>query len=153
MPFELKSIWLTDDVCWAIARIAQIKERRTDEETVNKHDACRDAEHYALYVSASSMLVGGRNNRIEPHPINTENLGRIFLQHKKNADVFLRPSKVVEPSGRVSNDEGVIVLFPRDKEFIAGQREIQLELMQENIKVKVTFKLKDLIEPGKFEDL
>ena len=73
----------------------------------------------------------------------------MFLQHKKNEDIFVRAAQVAE-----SFDDGtIIVLFPRSKELVEGQKEVQLEMVQDGSKMTVTFKFKDLLEPGKFEDL
>ena len=151
VPFMIESVWLTGNVCWALARITQIKERRTDEETISRHDGCREhsLEHYALTVSTSALRIGRFNSGIEKDRVETEKLGQMFLQHKKNEDIFVRAAQVAE-----SSDDGtIIVLFPRSKELVEGQKEVQLEMVQDGSKMTVTFKFKDLIEPGKFEDL
>ncbi len=121
---RLHAIWLTDDVCWAISRIVQHEERRTDTETKEIYDDCRvdAAESYSIYVSAyedvyskvpttraerqrqrdngtSEQLI--RHSKIEQtssHPVAVnQRLDQIFLQRRDNRDVFVRPTKIDTP--------------------------------------------------------
>ena len=77
VPHMIESVWLTGNVCWALARITQIKERRTDEETISRHDGCREhsLENYALAVSTSAFRMGGLNSGIEKDRVETEKPG------------------------------------------------------------------------------
>ena len=155
VPFLVTSIWLTDDVCWAIVRVAQLKERRTDDETIKNHAECRGpaGKYYSIFVSILSSYMSRGRMQIGDDDIDVQNPGRIFLQHKKDKNKFLRPTEIVGVGslgfGHVaklhSDQGGAIILFPRDKTFLDGQKEIQLELPQEGNKIKLTFKIKDLI--------
>ena len=142
--------WLTDDVCWALARIIQIEERRTDQETVARHASCRDKSetHYAITVSAMSLSQwrGGRVD-FDLESTDTQAQGQMFLQQKKNRQVFLRPAEIQ------ADHDGTILLFPRDRTFLDGQKEIQFEMVQDGNRKQVTFKIKDLVKNGKLEDL
>ncbi|MDA2924823.1 hypothetical protein MYX65_09250 [Acidobacteria bacterium AH-259-L09] len=135
--------WVTDDVCWAVARISQVQERLTDEETIAVHDEMR-AElkgYYAFYVSAFSMWFTHFGGWIGEEVVEAENPKRIFLQHKKDKSVFLRPVKVVRGTleftrARYMNqlpsaDQDVFILFPRDEDFLEGQKEVEFEIIQE----------------------
>ena len=148
-----QNFWLTDDVCWALARIQQIKERRTDQEVVAIHDECREKSdtHYMLILSATKIAVWrsyfGGGTQVEQTAVDPEKLGQMFLQHKKNNKIFLRAAEAS------TFQKGVIVLFPRDDKFMEGQKEIQLQVTEGNGKVKANFKLKDLIPDGDYSDL
>ena len=157
-------IWLTDDVCWAIAVVVQHEERRTDEEKQKIYEDCRaDAsEYYTIYVSAGWQILhtGGIRDNVSTQ-IDAFRSGQIFLQHRKNKDRFIRPEKIVTPPlymihiedsvglgakmavrPDISND--VLILFPRDDDFVRGQKNIDLELRQGGNKQRLKFKLKTL---------
>ena len=81
--------------------------------TISRHDGCREhsLEHYALAASMYALRIGRFNPGIEKDRVETEKLGQMFLQHKKNEDIFVRATQVAE-----SFDDGtIIVLFPRSK--------------------------------------
>ena len=59
-------IWLTDDVCWALAVFAQREERRSDEEKEAIYKDCRSyaSEYYTIYVSGQAHLLSGGSHLI-----------------------------------------------------------------------------------------
>ncbi len=165
MP-QVQVTWITDDTCWALARIRQIQERLTDEEAVQVHDQCRSefADYYAFYVAAYEMVFtrfyvwhGG----IEEDVTDTSHPNRIFLQHKNDRDIFLRPAKIVQEASWLTDPKYLnqfpsvtsqaIILFPRDKDFLENQKEVEFEMVQEGDKIRAKFEIKKLVED--LEDL
>ena len=90
-------IWLTDDVCWALAVFAQREDRRSDEEKEAIYKDCRSyaSEYYTIYVSGHVHLISG--NLILPDVPHVARAGQIFLQQRKNKDKFVRPARIDAP--------------------------------------------------------
>ena len=149
-------LWLTDDVCWAIAILVQEEERRTDEEKEEFYKDCRAFadDYYSVYVSAS-IQAGAETI---PHWIDERNTGRIFLQQRKDKSKFVRPARLDTPpdyfqyirGGRVAFianlDVGrdVLIRFPRDESLLEGQKDIDVELRQGGNRQRLKFSLKKL---------
>jgi len=162
MP-QVQVTWITDDTCWALARIRQIQERLTDEEAEQAHDQCRSesADYYAFYVSAYEIVLTGFYGGVKGDVTDTSNPNRIFLQHKNDRDIFLRPAKIVEGPLWVIDPKYLnqfpsvtaqaIILFPRDKDFLENQKEVELEMVQEGDKIRAKFEIRKLVED--LEDL
>lgn len=162
MP-QVQVTWITDDTCWAWARIRQIQERLTDEEAEQTHDQCRSefADYYAFYVAAYEIVLTQFYAGISADVTDTSNPNRIFLQHKKDRDIFLRPAKIVEGPLWVTDPKYLnqfpsvtaqaIILFPRDKDFLENQKEVEFEMVQEGDKIRAKFKISKLVED--LEDL
>ncbi len=162
MP-QVQVTWITDDTCWAWARIRQIQERLTDEEAEQTHDECRSefADYYAFYVAAYEMVLSQFYVGINPEVTDTSNPNRIFLQHKNDRNTFLRPEKIVEGPLWVTDPKYLsqipsitsqaIILFPRDKDFLENQKEVEFEMVQEGDKIRAKFKISKLVED--LEDL
>jgi len=162
MP-QVQVTWITDDTCWALARIRQIQERLTDEEAEQAHDECRSesADYYAFYVSAYEIVLTGFYGGVKGDVTDTSNPNRIFLQHKNDRDIFLRPAKIVEGHLWVTDPKYLsqipsitsqaIILFPRDKDFLENQKEVEFEMVQEGDKIRAKFEIKKLVED--LEDL
>jgi hypothetical protein len=74
--------------------------------------------------------------------------------HNSGNKVFLRPAKIennlptalsVASLLRNSSDQEVIILFPRDTDFIDNSKgEVEFKMIQEGKERKVKFKIKDL---------
>jgi len=158
---QVQVTWITDDTCWALARIRQIQERLTDEEAVQAHDQCRSefADYYAFYVAASEIVFTrfyGWHGGVKEDVTDTSNPNRIFLQHKKDRDIFLRPAKIVQEPSWLTDPKYLtqfpsvtaqaIILFPRDKDFLENQKEVEFEMVQEGDKIRAKFEIKKLTE-------
>ena len=161
-------LWLTDDVCWAIAIIVQEEERRTDEEKEGFYKDCRAfaEDYYSIYVSASifhvstSIPVGVVGVRTIPDSIDESNPGRIFLQRRKDKSKFVRPVRLDTPPDYfqylrgwslafmtdldVDVDRDVLIRFPRDESLLEGQKDIDVELRQGGNRQRLKFSLKKL---------
>ena len=165
-------IWLTDDVCWAIAVFVQHEERRNDEEKEEVYKDCRAYadRYYTIYVSAQAMVFPdfGALNPL-PHVIDEHRSGQIFLQQRKNRDKFVRPARIDTPSAYfmhlriVSNatkmadfdiERDILIRFPRNEELLRGQKDIDLELRQGGNKQRLKFSLKKLrANKGRLDNL
>ncbi len=160
---QVQVTWITDDTCWALARIRQIQERLTDEEAEQAHDECRSesADYYAFYVSAYEIVLAGFYGGVKGDITDTSNPNRIFLQHKNDRDIFLRPAKIVQEPPWPTDPKYLtqfpsvtaqaIILFPRDKDFLENQKEVVFEMVQEGDKIRAKFKISKLVED--LEDL
>ena len=162
-------IWLTDDVCWALAVFAQREERRSDEEKEAIYKDCRSyaSEYYTIYVSGHVHLISG--NLILPDVPDVARAGQIFLQQRKNKDKFVRPARIDAPPDYfrhlriVSNatkmaaldiDRDILIRFPRNKELVEGQKDIDLELRHKGQKQRIKFSLKKLrADKGRLKNL
>lgn len=155
---QVQVTWLTDEVCWAVARIRQIQERLSDGDAVQVHDQCRSefAPYFAIYISSSEIVLTPYFSAYKEDVADTSNPNRIFLQHKNNREVFIRPVKVIRGPLNIvdskylnqlpSLDGDAIILFPRDPQFLMNQKEVEFEMVQEGDKIRTTFKIKDLVE-------
>jgi len=163
---QVQVTWITDDTCWALARIRQIQERLTDEEAEQTHDQCRSEfkDYYAFYVAAYEMVFTrfyGWHGGVKGDVTDTSNPNRIFLQHKNDRDIFLRPAKIVQEPSWLTDSKYLtqfpyvtaqaIILFPRDEDFLENQKEVEFEMVQEGDKIRAKFEIKKLVED--LEDL
>ena len=160
-------IWLTDDVCWALAVFVQHEERRTDEEKEAIYKDCRAlaSEYYTIYVSAQ-IFAGGLTY---PDVTDTHRVGQIFLQSRKNKDKFVRPARIDTPPDYFMHlkivstatkradldiDRDILIRFPRNEELLRGQKDIDLELRQGDNKQRLKFSLKKLrANKGRLDNL
>jgi len=98
---------------------------------------------------------------VEEDVTDTSNPNRIFLQHKKDRDIFLRPAKVIQEASWLTDPKYLcqfpsvtaqaIILFPRDKDFLENQKEVEFEMVQEGDRIRAKFKISKLVED--LEDL
>lgn len=146
--------WITDQAAKAMARIRQMDERLTDQETTEIAEKMREGNrgYYALLVEVSSEwhipfeTIKPSQNEV----VDTRNTNRIFLQSRKNKDIFLRPVKIelMDPafknihrgSDMPSIGQSAVFFFERDEEFLKkADYEIDFEINQagKNIRVKL----------------
>ena len=95
--------------------------------------------------------------------------GRSSSSSAKNKDKFVRPARIEAPSDYfrhlriVSNatkmaaldiDRDILIRFPRNKELVEGQKDIDLELRHKGQKQRIKFSLKKLrADKGRLENL
>jgi hypothetical protein len=153
--------WMTDQAWKVMARRRQIDERLTNEETIAYAKSNRDKykDYYVMLVEAENWWYTGSNTRkTEGLVVDTKNEKTIFLQSRKDKNLFIRPVKVEmqeaeERTIRSSHDvpsvsQNAFILFPRDEEFLKkADYEIELQMTQQKRVVRVK-----MPDPRKMEE-